>query len=190
MTKPRYAFRLGARSLRRAVPSLTPAQAAVWADALGPVMAAHGITTAKRATKFIATIAHETGGFVWLEEIASGAAYEGRRDLGNVKSGDGRRFKGRGLIMITGRTNYAAASRAAGIDMITAPTLASRPRYAAKIAAWWWDTHGCNALADEPGMEPVTRRVNGGLNGIDDRNRYYRRALLVAPFLIPKRRKP
>lgn len=187
---PKYAYRLGARALRRVVPTLSLEEARVLARQLGQAMHDEQINTRRRATMFIAQVAHESGGFHYREEIASGAAYEGRMDLNNWKIGDGRRFKGRTFIQITGRANYAAVSRALGVDFIAQPELLATVQYAAKGAAWWWRTHGCNELADSGDFVAVTKRINGGINGLAERQRYYRRALLVSPFLIPKRRRP
>jgi predicted chitinase/uncharacterized protein YcbK (DUF882 family) len=157
---------------------------------LGTEMHKQGITTPARAAKFLATVAHESGEFRFQEEIASGAAYEGRRDLGNTQPGDGKRFKGRGYIQLTGRSNYKQASQALGIDFVKDPKrVAESLTMSAKVTCWWWKTHGCNQLADTPGeagMIAVTRRVNGGTNGLDDRLRYYRRAVPLARFLVPK----
>lgn len=148
------------------------------------------IDTPRRAAMFIAQIAHESGGFRFREEISSGAAYEGRRDLGNTQHGDGRRFKGRTYIQITGRNNYAAVSKGLGRNFVIRPHALGAPRYAALGAAWWWSTHGCNQLADSGDFLAVTRRINGGTNGLADRQKYYRRARSVARFLVPRRRKP
>ena len=186
----RYAYRLGWRSLRRVVPGLTTAAYKSLARDLGQAMYDYRINTRKRAAMFIAQIAHESGGFRYREEIATGAAYEGRADLGNTEPGDGRRFKGRSYIQITGRNNYKQISRAWGLDFVRHPERLAHPRFAAKGAAWWWKTHGCNELADTGDFIAVTRRINGGINGLADRRRYYRRARMVAPFLVPKRRKP
>jgi putative chitinase len=172
------------------VPSLSEAQAKALARDLGQAMHEHGITTRRRAAMFVAQVAHESGGFRYREEIASGARYEGRRDLGNTQQGDGRRFKGRSYLQITGRANYAAVSRALGVDFVARPQRLALPRYAAKAAAWWWQTHGLNELADTGNFTAVTRRVNGGVNGLADRQAYYRRARSVSLFLVPKRRKP
>lgn len=190
MAKPRYAYRLGWRSLKAVCPSLSASEARALADALGPAMAKFHINTSKRAAHFIAQLAHESGEFRWREELASGAAYEGRRDLGNTHPGDGRRYKGRSFIQITGRANYQAVSRALGVDFVARPTKLAERKYAALAAAWWWYTHGCNALADRDSVLDVTRRINGGYNGLTDRKKYLRRAKLVARFLIPKRRRP
>ncbi|MDQ3276265.1 MAG: glycoside hydrolase family 19 protein [Actinomycetota bacterium] len=188
--RPRYAVRLGWRSLRRVVPTLNPSEAKSLARDLGQAMIEQRITTRRRAAMFIAQIAHESAGFRYREEIASGAAYEGRRDLGNTRSGDGRRFKGRTFIQITGRANYRAVSSALGVDFIAHPEKLAHQKYACAGAAWWWNTHGCNALADRGDFTAVTRRINGGTNGLADRQSYYRRARPVARFLTPKRRSP
>lgn len=190
MAKPKYAYRLGWRSLQRVAPHLTTAQAKSLARDLGQAMVDFNITTKKRATFFIAQIAHESGGFRFREEIASGAAYEGRRDLGNVFLGDGVRYKGRTFIQITGRTNYVLVSKALGVDFVKHPTWLAHQQYAAKGAAWWFASHGCNALCDKNDFLSLTHRINGGFNGLAERQAYLRRARLVAPFLVPKRRKP
>lgn len=181
---------MGWRSLKHVVPRLTTAQAKVLARDLGQAMHDQQINTRRRAAMFIAQVAHESGGFIYREEIASGAAYEGRRDLGNTHPGDGVRFKGRTYIQITGRTNYREVSGALGVDFVAHPARLAEPKYAAAGAAWWWRTHGCSELADRGDFVAVTRRINGGTNGLADRQAYYRRARRVAPFLIPRRRRP
>lgn len=188
----RYAYRLGWRSLRKVVPTLTVAEAKALARDLGQAMRDHDIVTRRRASMFIAQVAHESGGFHYREEIASGAAYEGRRDLGNTQPGDGRRFKGRSFIQVTGRNNYRGLPHWDGIDFERHPARLAEPKHAAKAAAWWWQTHGLNALADSGDFIAVTRRINGGTNGLNDRLNYYSRTqrASVAPFLVPKRRKP
>lgn len=139
---------------------------------LGPLneaMAEFGINTPAREACFIAQIAHESGSFRYVKEIASGAAYEGRKDLGNTQPGDGVRFKGRGLIQITGRSNYAACGKALGLDLIAHPELLEETTAACRSAAWFWQTHGCNELADEGNFKAITRVINGGYNGLADR---------------------
>lgn len=131
----------------------------------------------ERVAHFLATIAHESGELRYTRELANGEAYEGRKDLGNVRPGDGKRFKGRGLIQVTGRTNYAKASRELGTDYETYPALLERDADAALVSCWWWSAHGCNELADTRSVEAVCRRVNGGLNGIEERRKYYERAV-------------
>lgn len=140
-------------------------------------MAAAGITTRLRVAHFLAQIGHESGSFRWLEELASGADYEGREDLGNTEPGDGRRFKGRGLIQLTGRANYAAFGKAVGMDLVGNPELVAKdPSLAVRAATWFWTNKNLNAAADADDIERVTRRVNGGLNGLVDRMNYLDRA--------------
>jgi predicted chitinase len=131
-----------------------------------------GINTPKRAAAFLAQVAHEIGEFKYMEELASGAAYEGRRDLGNTQPGDGVRYKGRGPIQLTGRANYAEASRALGIDLVNHPEMASRPDIGFKLAGWFWQKKGLNQLADQGNFNEITRRVNGGFNGKASRDHY------------------
>lgn len=190
---PRFAYRLGWRSVQRVVGGpkvLSNARARAIADALGPAFHEYGITTPRRAAMAVAQMCHESAGFRATTEFASGAAYEGRRDLGNTHPGDGKRFKGRGLIMLTGRANYAACSAALRHDFVGHPEDLAEPRWAAKASCWWWAAHGLNAIADSGDVVAATRRINGGTNGLAARKTYYRRALVVAPFLVPKRRKP
>lgn len=123
-----------------------------------------------RLVEFFGECAHETGGWRWLEEIASGAAYEGRRDLGNTQPGDGKRFKGRGLIQLTGRSNYTRAGVETGLPLLTQPAIAADPENAVLAACLYWKWHGLNALADTGQSTTITKLINGGLNGLADRN--------------------
>lgn len=129
------------------------------------------IDTTLRAAHFLAQVAHESNAGRWMEELASGRAYEGRKDLGNTEPGDGVRFKGRGLIQLTGRANYGAYSLAIYGDdrAVRDPSMVARLPDAALAAGWFWQAKGLNALADRDSLEVVTRRVNGGLNGLADR---------------------
>jgi putative chitinase len=138
------------------------------------------ITTAMRAAHFIAQVGHETASFLYMEEIASGSAYEGRTDLGNTQPGDGRRFKGRGLIQLTGRTNYAAYSKDSGVDYVANPTaVSSDPFVCVDVACWYWNKRKINQLADKDDVKAVTKAINGGFNGLDDRIDYLKRAKAV-----------
>ena len=103
--------------------------------------------------------------------------YAGRMGNGDAASGDGWRYRGRGLIQITGRANYAASGAELGLDLINKPEQLEQPYLAAMSAAEWWHRHGCNGLADTGDMAAVTRRVNGGLTGLDDRLKLYSAAL-------------
>lgn len=138
----------------------------------------YGIDTHLRFAHFIAQVAHESGALRWVQEIATGEAYEGRKDLGNVQPGDGRRFKGRGLIQLTGRSNYAQFARMLERpDIMAEPSLvATEPDLAVLTACWFWRTRNIDRWADEDDLERVTRAVNGGLNGLADRRDYLVRA--------------
>jgi putative chitinase len=143
-----------------------------FADALPRYVEQFEINTTNRQAHFISQCAHECDHFKTTEEYASGAAYEGRKDLGNVKPGDGKRFKGRGLIQLTGRANYAAASTALNADYVVEPELVARFPAAADVSAWYWDTHKLNRHADNDDVRQVTKIINGGYNGLDSRVAY------------------
>ena len=135
-------------------------------------MAAYYINTPLRMAHFLAQLAHESGDLRYTEEIASGAAYEGRADLGNTKPGDGKRFKGRGLIQLTGRKNYTAYGADCDQDFTTdagAALIATDVELATDVAGWFWNRTGLNELADIDDVNAVTKRINGGYNGLDDR---------------------
>ena len=134
------------------------------------------INTTKRQNAFLAQIAHESGEFKYVKELASGDEYEGRKDLGNISIGDGVRYKGRGLIQITGRANYLAASKALSIDFVEHPELLETIPYAVLSACWFWQSHGLNELADNDNFIKITRRINGGTNGLVYRQAYWDRA--------------
>ena len=144
-----------------------------WADPIGAAMALWDISNPSRQAAFLAQIGHESGRLVYVRELwgptSAQAGYEGRADLGNTQTGDGKRFMGRGLIQITGRANYQKASDALGIDFVSSPELLQEPSNAALSAAWFWNAHGLSALADSGDFEMITRRINGGLNGYADR---------------------
>lgn len=146
----------------------------MYVDPLAAKMAARAIDTPLRQSHFLAQVGHESDELRHTEEIASGDAYEGRLDLGNTVPGDGRKFKGRGLIQLTGRANYAAYGDAIGVNLVDGDNytqLATDPDLAADVACWFWQTHGLNALADQDDVITITRRINGGVNGLADRQR-------------------
>jgi putative chitinase len=146
-----------------------------WAGSMTSAMAERGINTPRRQAAFIAQTAHESGGFVHVREIwgptPQQQRYEGRADLGNTQPGDGSRYRGRGPIQITGRANYRAVGKALGFDLEAFPQLLEGAELGARAAAWFWHTHGLNELADVDDFASITRRINGGLKGIDDRRR-------------------
>lgn len=149
------------------------ARAMAFAQPLTDAMTEHGITTPKRQAAFVAQIAHESVELRDTHELASGEAYEGRADLGNTQPGDGARFKGRGLLQITGRANYAACGTALGLPLTALPALLESPTGACRSAAWFWSRRGLNDLADADKFGEITRHINGGFNGIDQRLVYW-----------------
>ena len=110
------------------------------------------------------------------QEAIANNCYAGRMGNGDEASGDGWRYRGRGLIQITGRENYAACGSALGLPLLDHPELLEQPDGAAMSAAWFWQTNGCNELADVAAFSTITRRINGGLNGQSDRVRYWIKA--------------
>lgn len=152
---------------------LTPEQTEKWYSPVRDACLYYAINTPERIAAFIAQVGHESGGFKYVRELwgptAAQQRYEGRADLGNTQPGDGSRFRGRGLIQITGRSNYEQVSDALSIDFMNNPHELETPVNAAKSAAWYWSTRGCNALADAGKFDAVTRKINGGTNGMADR---------------------
>lgn len=163
---------LGAATLYSIAGRRGPAQAAI-VDALGPLLeptlARYGIDTPLRRAHFLAQAAHECDRFCTLTEYASGQAYEGRRDLGNTKPGDGRRFRGRGILQITGRANYNRAGLRLGLDLISNPELLATPGPALEAACAYWQDRVINRHADNDDLVAVTKAINGGTNGLEDR---------------------
>jgi len=143
---------------------------------LRSTLEAYEIDTRLRIAHFLAQTCHESAGFRTTEEFASGYAYEGRKDLGNVKKGDGRRYKGRGLIQLTGRANYKALGDALGIDLEGNPFQAAEPALSLTIACEYWKKRKINPDCDRDDIITVTKKINGGLNGLDDRRNYTRKA--------------
>lgn len=144
------------------------------AVSMGIAMAAHAercgfFGEALRLAHFLAQLMHESANFLYMEEIASGAAYEGREDLGNTQPGDGKRYKGRGPIQVTGRANYRRYGRLLGIDLESNPTLASDPSIGFLVSLTYWDDKRLNELADRDDIKTITQKINGGFNGLADR---------------------
>jgi putative chitinase len=132
-------------------------------------MLAAQINTPLRIAHFLAQIGHESEDLRYPEEIASGQAYEGRASLGNTQPGDGVRFKGRGLIQLTGRANYTAYGQAKGQDFLTGTNphkIAIDPILCVDVSCWFWTRHGLNQLADKDDITGITKTVNGGFNGL------------------------
>lgn len=134
-----------------------------------------GITTPIQRAHFLAQCAHESGGLKWVKEFATGAAYEGRRDLGNTQKGDGVRYKGRGYIQLTGRANYTKFNGSVDTDVVSNPILVEQ-KFVAQSAAWFWKIRKFNSFANDDSVETlkkVTKRVNGGYNGYEERKKYF-----------------
>src|SRR5450830_285948 len=182
-------------------------QAGVFVPVLNTAMNRYGIVGAPRAAAFIAQVGHESGQLTRLvenlnysadglmktwpsrfdsvrataaarnpEQIAN-IVYAGR--MGNAAPGDGWKYRGRRLIQVTGKTNYAACGEALGLDLINQPELLEQPQYAAMSAAWFWSANGLNTLADAGDLTKITQRINGGTNGMADRQALYDKALKV-----------
>ena len=137
------------------------------------------IITPLRIAHFLAQVGHESLSLTYTEELASGEAYEGRKDLGNIEKGDGKRFKGRGLIQLTGRNNYEAYSNDACLNLMhkgNEKFVSQVPTYALDASLWFWKRQNLNERADMDDLRGITRRVNGGYNGLEDREKYLARA--------------
>lgn len=153
-------------------------------EPLCKAMEEFAINTPLRIAAFIAQVAHESGNFYYTEEIASGSAYENRKDLGNLlpaalaaahKQGSttGKYFKGRGLIQITGYTNYVTCSLALNLPLLDNPRLLCKPINACRSAAWFFNIHNCNSKADVGLFDAICVTINGGYNGLKDRTANY-----------------
>lgn len=153
--------------------------AARFADVIDAAMAEFEINTPTRQAMFLANVGEESGGLHYLHEIwgptDAQSGYEGREDLGNTEPGDGFKFRGRGLIETTGRTNYARVGDALGLDLINSPELLEEPVNAARSAGWFWKEHDLNELADTGDFIRIVKRINGGIDGLPARQ-----ALLAA----------
>ena len=157
--------------------------AGVFVSALNTALNHYQIVGLKRVAAFIAQIGHESGQLKYVKEIwgptMAQAKYEGRVDLGNTVQGDGSKYRGRGLIQITGRANYKACGEALGRDLINHPELLEKPQHACMSAAWFWASRGLSTLADAGKFDTITSRINGGQNGAADRQALYAKALKV-----------
>lgn len=134
-----------------------------------------------KLSHFLAQACHESGAFLYTEELASGNAYDTRVDLGNTPQfdGDGKLFKGRGLIQLTGLSNYKRISEYFKVDFVSQPKLLQTPEWASKSAGWFWNTKGLNELANQNDFLLLTYKVNGGFNGLKDRLKYLKLSLNV-----------
>ncbi|MFO2462506.1 glycoside hydrolase family 19 protein [Pseudomonas sp. 15FMM2] len=164
-------------------------QAGVFISALNAAMLRHQITTTPRMAAFIAQIGHESGELRYVRELGSDH-YLSKYDTGSLAArlgnspdadGDGQKYRGRGLIQITGRHNYRVCSQGLFADdrLLFFPELLEQPQWAAESAAWFWKSNGLNELADKHRFTTITRRINGGINGLEHRLQLWERARVV-----------
>ena len=148
-----------------------------------------GFDRPHRLAQMLPQVIHESGGFRYVSEIwgptKAQLGYEGRADLGNTETGDGSRFRGRGLIQVTGRANATAFRDWCWGEALPAPDFAAQPEKMAEApwsgltVTWFWHANGLNRLADLGDVENISRRINGGLNGYEDRLKWHWRTCLV-----------
>ncbi len=172
---------LAESDLQQIMPRLPQAKRQLYLPFLNKVMEIYEIDTPLRASAFLAQIAHESAELRFMEEIWGPTAQQKRyeppsdlaRRLGNTQPGDGFRYRGRGPIQITGRSNYTKYGDLLGVDLVGNPDLAATPQFAFSTAALFWKMNGLNELADVQDFITITKRINGGLNGLADRQKYY-----------------
>jgi putative chitinase len=171
------------QTMREVAPTFSGAQAASQAKilaeagaALAATLDSYDINTRLRIAHFLGQTCEESAGFRTTQEFASGKEYEGRKDLGNTQPGDGPRYKGAGLLQITGRANFDKYGKALGVDLVNNPALAGQPALSLKIACEYWKDRNINADSDRDDAQAVTRKVNGGLNGLSDRIAFTQKA--------------
>jgi putative chitinase len=158
--------------LRKVWTHAPAARCGLFAPLLNAAMTRFGIDTDEEIAEFLAQVSHESAEGHYLQEIASGTAYEGRKDLGNTQPGDGVRYKGRGLIQCTGRVNYQLMGHLLDLDLIAHPELLEEPQNACNSAAAFWWNHHLDDLALKKDFVAVTKVINGGTNGLADRQQY------------------
>ena len=161
--------------------------AGVFVPVLNTAMVRFQIVGTKRIAAFVAQIGHESGQFRYVRELGNDQ-YLSKYDTGTLAKrlgntpeadGDGQKYRGRGLIQITGRANYMMCGEALALDLINQPELLEKPQHACMSAAWFWASRGLNTLADAGQFDTITRRINGGQNGAADRQALYAWALKV-----------
>lgn len=165
--------------LSKIMPLLHKAKATAFLPYVNVALGEFEITTPLRMAAFLAQVAHESAQLRYFEEIADGSAYEGRKDLGNVFPGDGKRYKGRGPIQLTGRANYHDYGKELGLDLENSPELGASAAVGFRIAGCFWKRKGLNALADVGEFRKISIKINGinkktgEPNGLEDRIKYY-----------------
>jgi putative chitinase len=170
--------------LHAIMPRLSPAKGTELFPSLASAMVEFAIDAPARAAAFVAQLAHESGQFRFMEELWGPTPAQIRYEpastlataLGNTQPGDGHRFKGRGPIQITGRANYRRFGDLLGVDLLATPDRAASPALAFRIAGLFWAKKGLNELADQrtpDAFREITRRINGGFNGLAERQQFY-----------------
>jgi putative chitinase len=168
-------------ALKQIMPTLSEAKRQLYLPFINKVMEDYEINSMLRASAFLAQIAHESGELRFMQELWGPTPAQKRYDppgkkateLGNTQPGDGKRYKGRGAIQITGRANYKKYGDLLGVDLVGNPDLAATPQYAFSTAGLFWKLNGLNELADVQDFIAITKRINGGLNGLAERQKYY-----------------
>jgi putative chitinase len=163
------------------MPNMPTARRALFLPALNQTMQVYTISNRLRAAAFLGQLAHESGEFRFMEELWGPTAQQMRYEpqsslatrLGNTRPGDGKRYKGRGPIQITGHANYKRYGELLGLDVVSKPELVATPGVGLSAAGLFWRTNGLNALAELQDYREITRRINGGYNGWEERLRYY-----------------
>jgi predicted chitinase len=186
--------------LAKIMPKLPPTKRALYLPFLNSAMQQHEINTPRRAAAFLAQLCHESCQLKFMQELWGPTAQQKKYDpphavargLGNKKKGDGFRYRGRGPIQLTGRANYIKYGQLLGVDLEGNPDLAAKPEYAFRTAGLYWKLNGLNELADVEDFTAITLRINGGLNGLEDREEYYEQAkrLLYIPTQEKEADKP
>jgi putative chitinase len=155
------------------------------ADGMDKYCPQYSINSHLRLAHFIAQASHETEGFRYLHEIwgptPTQRGYEGRADLGNNRPGDGKLYRGRGIFQLTGRENYHLVGASLALPLEVEPELAADPVISVRIACHYWMIHHINQAADADNVALVTRLINGGLNGLEDRKACLARAKELLP---------
>ena len=174
--------------IRQIMPHAKESNIILFLPFINEAMETFKIDTTIRQCHFLAQIAQESGSLNYVEEIASGEQYEFRKDLGNTEKGDGIKYKGRGLIQLTGRANYQRFQdwltlNGHDVDIMNHPEVLEQKEYAALVAGWFWDVRNINVFADRDNVVSVTKKVNGGRNGLDERTNYLNSAKLALGWL-------
>lgn len=167
-----FFMQITSKLLRRLCPTAKQDIIEDIADYFNKHASAYDITTENRICHFFAQAAHESAHFQTLTEYADGSAYEGRTDLGNIQPGDGKRYKGRGIFQLTGRSNYRLFGKRIGLDLENNPALAQHPEVSVLTALEYWKDRNLNKYADNDDINSITAKINGGYNGLDDRKNY------------------